>query len=85
MFLLHCPACGQRELRSVHALSSFANTDHGIELSMSCSRCGASVHTLTGARALRTEVRADVLAEPAAADPAVADAPDAPVAATTAA
>ena len=84
MFLLHCPSCGQRELRSVHALSSFANTDHGIELTMSCSRCGASVHTLTGARALRTEVRS----EPA---PAVADAsnasnaPDAPVAATTAA
>ena len=81
MFLLECPACGQRELRSVHALSSFANTDHGIELTMGCTRCGASVHTLTGARALRPEVRA----EPAPAAPAVADSSDAPVAATTAA
>jgi hypothetical protein len=51
MFLLECPSCGQRELRSTRSLSSFANTANGIELAMSCSRCGTSVHTLTGARA----------------------------------
>ena len=60
MFLLHCPACGQRELRSTRALSSFANTAHGIELAMRCSRCGTSVHTLTGARAGAVERRAPV-------------------------
>ena len=71
MFLLECPSCGQRELRSVHALSSFANTSSGIEHTMSCSRCGASVHTLTGARAATTEVRAEPTAPVASPEPAV--------------
>jgi len=65
MFLLHCPACGQRELRGVHGLSSFSNTDHGIELTMSCSRCGTAVHTLTGARAGAVERHAPVAPTPA--------------------
>jgi uncharacterized Zn finger protein len=55
MFLLHCPACGQRELRSTRALSSFSSTPHGIELTMKCTGCGSLVHTVTGARAGRTE------------------------------
>jgi hypothetical protein len=50
MFLLHCPVCGQRELRSTRALSSFTNTSCGIEIAMGCSRCGSVVRTLTGAR-----------------------------------
>jgi hypothetical protein len=67
MFLLECPACGQRELRSTRSLSSFANTDHGIELAMSCSRCGTSVHTLTGARAGSVEQRSAATPAPAGA------------------
>ncbi len=51
MFLLQCPACGQRELRSTSALSSFANTARGIEMVIGCSRCGTAVHTITGVRA----------------------------------
>jgi len=51
MFLVYCPACGQRELRSTRALSSFTTTAHGIELAVDCSRCGATVRLLTGARA----------------------------------
>jgi uncharacterized Zn finger protein len=51
MFLLHCPACGQRELRSTRAISSFVNTPLGIEIAMGCSRCGSVVRTLIGARA----------------------------------
>ena len=51
MFLVHCPACGQRELRSTRALSSFSSTARGIEIAMACSRCGVTVHTLTGVRA----------------------------------
>jgi C4-type Zn-finger protein len=51
MFLLHCPVCGQRELRSTRSLTSFTSTPHGIEIAMGCSRCGSIVRTLTGARA----------------------------------
>lgn len=65
MFLLHCPACGQRELRSIRSLSSFANTASGVELAMSCSSCGTSVHTLTGARAGAVEHRSPVAPTPA--------------------
>ena len=48
MFLVHCPACGRRELRGVRALRSFANTAHGIELALKCSSCGTRVRMLTG-------------------------------------
>lgn len=51
MFLVECPACGQRELRSTRSLSSFTTTAHGIELAVACSRCGATVRTVTGAHA----------------------------------
>lgn len=49
MFLLDCPACGQRELRSSRALASFTTTAHGIEIVIGCTRCGAEVHLVTGA------------------------------------
>jgi len=57
MFLLHCPACGQRELRSTRALSSFTNTSRGVEVAIGCSRCGSVVRTLTGARARASSPR----------------------------
>jgi hypothetical protein len=71
MFLLHCPACGQRELRSSRSLTSFSSTAHGIELTMKCTRCDALVHTLTGARAGTAVPRTFATAAPA---PAPADA-----------
>jgi uncharacterized Zn finger protein len=67
MFLLHCPACGQRELRSTRALSSFTNTAHGIKLTMTCTQCGSLVHTVTGARGGRTESHSSIRPGPAGA------------------
>jgi uncharacterized Zn finger protein len=67
MFLLHCPACGQRELRSTRSLASFTNTAHGIELTMKCTQCGSLVHTVTGAHAGRTESRSSTPPAPAGA------------------
>ena len=65
MFLLHCPACGQRELRSTRALSSFTNTSRGIEVAVACSHCGAEVHLVTGARAAAPGRRAPQTPAPA--------------------
>jgi uncharacterized Zn finger protein len=48
MFVVHCPACGQHELRSIHALTGLANTTRGIELTVTCSNCGAHVRVVTG-------------------------------------
>lgn len=67
MFLLHCPACGQRELRSTRSLTSFTSTAHGIEFSMKCTGCGSLVHTLTGARAGTAEPRTIIGPAPAGA------------------
>jgi hypothetical protein len=67
MFLLHCPACGQRELRSTRALSSFTTTARGIELTMKCTRCASLVHTLTGARAGAADTHSTVGPAPAGA------------------
>jgi hypothetical protein len=67
MFLLHCPACGQRELRSTRSLASFTTTAHGIELTMKCTRCDSLVHTLTGARAGTAGPRTTVGPAPAGA------------------
>lgn len=58
MFLVHCPACGQRELRSTRAFSSFRSTHHGVEIAVGCSRCGTEAHLLTGAAAAATAVAA---------------------------
>ena len=69
MFLLHCPACGQRELRSTRALSSFTNTAHGIELAAECSRCGSTVRMMTGARAAAPGPRLASPSEPASPAP----------------
>jgi hypothetical protein len=48
MFLVHCSACGQRELRGIQAISGLANTSRGIELATTCTNCGAEVRLLTG-------------------------------------
>ena len=58
MFLVQCPACGQRDLRSARAFSSFHSTDRGIEITVGCSRCGTEVHVLTGAGAAVAPVAA---------------------------
>jgi hypothetical protein len=52
MLLVHCPACGRRELRGTRALRSFANTPHGIELAVKCTACGARVRMVTGRHAV---------------------------------
>ena len=67
MFLLHCTACGQRELRGAHGLTSFSNTVHGIEYAMDCTRCGATVRMITGARVASTVLDAAEPTAPAAA------------------
>jgi hypothetical protein len=48
MFLVHCPVCGRRELRSPRSLTHFANTARGIELAVRCSTCGSKVRMVTG-------------------------------------
>jgi hypothetical protein len=48
MFLAHCNRCGRRELRSVRAISSLANTPRGVELHFRCATCGTSQRMLTG-------------------------------------
>ncbi len=53
MFLVHCPACGRRELRDTRSLLAFANTARGIEMRVACAACGAEVRMTTGRRADR--------------------------------
>ncbi|HEX6165967.1 MAG TPA: hypothetical protein VFZ30_04235 [Acidimicrobiales bacterium] len=48
MFLVDCPACRLRELRGARSLLGFANTAHGVEWAIACSRCGMVVRSLTG-------------------------------------
>jgi hypothetical protein len=48
MFVVECPRCGQRELRSIHAINGLANTSRGIELALTCGNCGAEVRLVTG-------------------------------------
>ncbi|MGH8894813.1 MAG: hypothetical protein ACRDWY_16150 [Actinomycetes bacterium] len=40
MFLTDCQACGQRELRGARAIDLLVNTDQGIDVVYSCTRCG---------------------------------------------
>jgi len=42
MFLTDCTACGLRELRGPRSIELLVNTDHGIDLVYSCSRCSTS-------------------------------------------
>jgi hypothetical protein len=48
MFVVDCPACGQHELRSLHAVTGLSNTSRGIELALTCSNCGAPLRVVTG-------------------------------------
>ncbi len=52
MFLVHCPTCGHRELRSFSALLGVTNEEHGIVLTFGCSNCGATVRSVTGRSAV---------------------------------
>lgn len=71
MFVVDCPACGQRELRSVHAVTGASNTSRGIELALTCSNCGAALRFVTG-RQLdgRPVTVADATARPGNGGPA---------------
>lgn len=53
MFLVDCPTCGHRELRSFSALLGVTNEEHGIVLAFACSSCGATVRSVTGRSAAR--------------------------------
>jgi hypothetical protein len=50
MFDVHCPVCGHRELRSIHAIEGIANTPRGIEVTISCTGCQARLRLITGRR-----------------------------------
>lgn len=62
MFLVDCPSCGRRELRSPRALLNLANTARGIEIAAPCGQCGAVVHTITGRAAGSTAPAVESLA-----------------------
>lgn len=48
MFLVDCPTCSHRELRSFSALRGVTNHERGIVLTFECSNCSASVRSVTG-------------------------------------
>jgi DNA-directed RNA polymerase subunit RPC12/RpoP len=48
MFLVDCPTCSHRELRSFSALLAVANDERGIVLTFECSHCGSTVDSVTG-------------------------------------
>ena len=48
MFLVDCPTCSHRELRSFSALLAVANDERGIVLTFECSHCGSTVRSVTG-------------------------------------
>jgi DNA-directed RNA polymerase subunit RPC12/RpoP len=56
MFVVECPRCGQRELRSIHAINGLSNTVLGIELALTCSNCGTDVRLITGRQAAGSPV-----------------------------
>jgi hypothetical protein len=66
MFLVHCPACGRRELRGARSLVDFATTDRGIELALVCTCCGTEVRMVTGRLAAAHPSAAAAGARPAA-------------------
>lgn len=66
MFLVHCPACGRRELRGTRSLVDFAPTDRGIELALVCTCCGTEVRMLTGRHVAARPPAAVAGARPAA-------------------
>ena len=53
MFLVDCPVCGHRELRSARALLDLANTPDGVVYTIACHRCGTAARTVTGRLATR--------------------------------
>jgi DNA-directed RNA polymerase subunit RPC12/RpoP len=67
MFVVECPRCGQRELRSIHAINGLSNTVRGIELALTCSNCGTDVRLITGRQAAGSP--ATLAAAPAGAGP----------------
>jgi DNA-directed RNA polymerase subunit RPC12/RpoP len=48
MFLVDCPTCRHRELRSFSALLGVTNDERGIVLAFECSNCGSTVRSVTG-------------------------------------
>jgi DNA-directed RNA polymerase subunit RPC12/RpoP len=48
MFLVDCPTCSHRELRSFSALLAVANDERGIVLTFECTHCGSTVRSVTG-------------------------------------
>ena len=42
MFLTDCTACGLRELRGPRSIELLVNTDHGIDVVYTCTRCSTS-------------------------------------------
>lgn len=48
MFLVDCPTCSHRELRSFSGLLGVTNDERGIVLTFECNSCGSTVRSVTG-------------------------------------